>query len=153
MVNTLSGSVSAYRNEQINKRYIRIEEVMSMLNVSKEEALEIALAAGARYKLSKITLIHKGRLVEFMKHFTRVPSSNKIVEKKFVRIGEGSMTYSIGHHRFIEMARAAGAVYKIGTAKGNTILINLEVFDEYMEQFREPPTKMKHPIPNMKGDN
>lgn len=27
------------------------------------------------------------------------------------------MTYSIGHHRFIEMARAAGAVYKIGTAK------------------------------------
>lgn len=24
---------------------------------------------------------------------------------------EVSMTYSIGHHRFIEMARAAGAVY------------------------------------------
>ena len=77
---------------------------------------------------------------------------NKIVEKKFVRIGEGSMTYSIGHHRFIEMARAAGAVYKIGEAKGNTILINLEVFDEYMEQFREPPTEMKHPLPNVKGD-
>ena len=67
-------------------------------------------------------------------------------------IGEGSMTYSIGHHRFIEMARAAGAVYKIGEAKGNTILINLEVFDEYMEQFREPPTEMKHPLPNVKGD-
>lgn len=30
MVNTLSGSVSAYRNEQMNKRYIHIEEVMSM---------------------------------------------------------------------------------------------------------------------------
>ena len=27
------------------------------------------------------------------------------------------MTYSIGHHRFIEMARAAGAVYKIGEKK------------------------------------
>ena len=37
-------------------------------------------------------------------------------------------------------------------AKGNTILINLEVFDEYMEQFREPPTEMKHPLPNVKGD-
>ena len=69
-----------------------------------------------------------------------------------MRIGEGSMTYSIGHHRFIEMARAAGAVYKIGEAKGNTILINLEVFDEYMEQFREPPKEMKHPLPNVKGD-
>ena len=104
MVNTLSGSVSAYRNETIRKRYIRVDDAMSMLDVSKEEALEIALAAGARYQLAKITLIHKERLMEFMKHFTRVPSSNKIVEKKFVRIGEGSMTYSIGHHRFIEMA-------------------------------------------------
>ena len=90
--------------------------------------------------------------MKLMKHSARVPSSNKIVEKKFVRIGEGSMTYSIGHHRFIEMARAAGAVYKIGEAKGNTILINLEVFDEYMEQFREPPTEMKHSLPNVKGD-
>lgn len=84
MVNTLSGSVSAYRNETIRKRYIRVDDAMSMLDVSKEEALEIALAAGARYQLAKITLIHKERLMEFMKHFTRVPSSNKIVEKKFV---------------------------------------------------------------------
>lgn len=103
MVNTLSGSVSAYRNETIRKRYIRVDDAMSMLDVSKEEALEIALAAGARYQLAKITLIHKERLMEFMKHFTRVPSSNKIVEKKFVRIGEGSMTYSIGHHSASEL--------------------------------------------------
>ena len=61
--------------------------------------------------------------MKFMKHSARVPSSNKIVEKKFVRIGEGSMTYSIGHHRFIEMARAAGAVYKIGEAIGALALI------------------------------
>ena len=73
MVNTLSGSVSAYRNGSIKKRYIRVDEVMSMLEVTKEEALEIALAAGARYQLAKITLIHKERLMDFMKHFTRVP--------------------------------------------------------------------------------
>ena len=41
MVNTLSGSVSAYRNESIRKRYIRVDEVMIMLEVTKEEALEI----------------------------------------------------------------------------------------------------------------
>lgn len=153
MVNILSGSVRAYRQESVNKRFIRIDEVMDLINVTRDEAMDIALAAGARYQLAKITLVHKERLVKYMKHFARVHSSNKIVEKKFVRIGEGSMTYSIGHHRFIEMARAAGAVYKIGEAKGNTILINLEVFDEYMEQFREPPTDMKHPLPNMKGDD
>ena len=144
MVNTLSGSVCAYRKETVKPRFIRIDEVMALLDVTQDEAMDIALAAGARYQLAKIILVHKERLMKFMKHSARVPSSNKIVEKKFVRIGEGSMTYSIGHHRFIEMARAAGAVYKIGEAKGNTILINLEVFDEYMEQFREPPTEMKH---------
>lgn len=152
MVNTLSSSVSAYRQESVKQRFIRIDEAMALLNVTRDETMEIALAAGARYQLAKITLVHKERLMKYMKHFTRVPSSNKIVEKKFVRIGEGSMTYSIGHHRFIEMARAAGAVYKIGTAKGNTILINLELFDEYMEQFREPPIEMKHPLPKLKGD-
>ena len=47
------------------------------------------------------------------------------------------------------MSRGLGDVYK---RQGNTILINLEVFDEYMEQFREPPTEMKHPLPNVKGD-
>lgn len=146
MVNTLSGSVCAYRKETVKPRFIRIDEVMVLLDVTQDEAMDIALAAGARYQLAKIILVHKERLMKFMKHSARVPSSNKIVEKKFVRIGEGSMTYSIGHHRFIEMARAAGAVYKIGEAKGNTILINLEVFDEYMEQFREPPTEMKHPF-------
>ena len=151
MVSKLSGSVSSYRTEDVNKRYIHIEDVMDMFGLEREEALAVALAAGARYQLARITLVHKERLMKYMRHFTRVPSSNKIVEKKFVRIGEGSMTYSIGHHRFIEMARAAGAVYKIGTAQGDTILINLELLDEYMEQFREPPTEMKHPLPNRKG--
>ena len=119
MVNTLSGSVSAYRKENVKPRFIRIDEVMALLDVTRDEAMDIALAAGARYQLAKIILVHKERLMKFMKHSARVPSSNKIVEKKFVRIGEGSMTYSIGHHRFIEMARAAGAVYKIGEAKDN----------------------------------
>ena len=104
MVNTLSGSVCAYRKETVKPRFIRIDEVMALLDVTQDEAMDIALAAGARYQLAKIILVHKERLMKFMKHSARVPSSNKIVEKKFVRIGEGSMTYSIGHHRFIEMA-------------------------------------------------
>lgn len=99
MVNTLSGSVCAYRKETVKPRFIRIDEVMALLDVTQDEAMDIALAAGARYQLAKIILVHKERLMKFMKHSARVPSSNKIVEKKFVRIGEGSMTYSIGHHR------------------------------------------------------
>lgn len=86
MVNTLSGSVSAYRKEIVKPRFIRIDEVMALLDVTRDEAMDIALAAGARYQLAKIILVHKERLMKFMKHFARVPSSNKIVEKKFVRI-------------------------------------------------------------------
>ena len=126
MVNTLSGSVCAYRKETVKPRFIRIDEVMALLDVTQDEAMDIALAAGARYQLAKIILVHKERLMKFMKHSARVPSSNKIVEKKFVRIGEGSMTYSIGHHRFIEMATPAlfgdvleyeGKFYKVGTVR------------------------------------
>jgi hypothetical protein len=62
------------------------------------------------------------------------------------QLGEGSIIYSIGHHRFIEMARAAGATYKINEGTGGTVLINLEVFDEYMEQFRQSAVPMKHPL-------
>ena len=89
-----------------------------------------------------------------MKHLYKVPGTNKQVIKKFVRIGEGSIIYGIGNHRFIEMARAAGATYKINEGTGGTVLINLEVFDEYMEQFRQKAVPMKNPLfnPSKEGD-
>ena len=57
MVNTLSGSVSAYRKENVKPRFIRIDEVMALLDVTRDEAMDIALAAGARYQLAKIIWI------------------------------------------------------------------------------------------------
>lgn len=142
----LEGTIRKYMHSDVPKRYMRIEEAAEMIGVSEEDVVEIALAAGARYQLPKITLIYKERMVDYMKHLCKVPGTSKIVQKKFVRIGEGSITYSIGHHRFIEMARAAGAVYKIGEGKGGQVLINLEAFDDYLEQFREPVVEMKHPL-------
>lgn len=87
-----------------------------------------------------------------MKHLYKVPNTGKYVKKQFVRIGEGSMIYSIGDHRFIEMARAAGAVYKLGDAGGSTVLINLELFDAYMEQFRQEPKPLKDKLLLEKGE-
>ncbi len=134
------------KSSYISKRYIRVAEVASEYQISGENIRFLAIAAGAFYKLPKTELIHKERLNEYMKHIYKVPSTNKHVIKKFVRIGEGSIIYSIGHHRFIEMARAAGATYKINEGTGGTVLINLEVFDQYMEQFRQEPRKMKKPL-------
>lgn len=59
-----------------------------------------------------------------MKHLYKVSGTNKYVQKKYVRIGEGSIMYSIGRHRFVEMARAAGAVYKVS---GGTVLVSLDM--------------------------
>ena len=51
------------------------------------------------------------------------------------------------------MARAAGATYKINEGTGGTVLINLEIFDAYMEQFRQDPVPMKHPLYDPEGSD
>ncbi len=51
MVNTLSGSVCAYRKETVKPRFIRIDEVMALLDVTQDEAMDIALQVmGCRRK-------------------------------------------------------------------------------------------------------
>ena len=55
--------------------------------------------------------------------------------KKFVRYKEGVDLYSMGLHTFQQLSKEAGAVYKIrGIA-----LVNTSVFEDFLENFREPP--------------
>lgn len=156
------------KSDIICKKYIRLTEATEQMErnytnlytnfgadhsyTATEYTKILAISAGALYKLPRTELIHMERLDDFMKHLYKVPGTNKQVIKKFVRIGEGSIIYGIGHHRFIEMARAAGATYKINEGTGGTVLINLEVFDAYMEQFRQAPVPMKHPLFNAGKD-
>lgn len=136
MTERLQPSVRAYlQSSEVNKRYYRIDEINKLYHRDEEDFVKLASAAGAILKLPRITLIHKERLDTYMKHLYKVPNTGKYVQKKMVRIGEGSIMYSIGHHRFIEMARAAGAVYKIN----GSVFIGLDLFDEYLENFREKP--------------
>lgn len=154
MTNHLEPTVRAYMHSDVNKRFIRIEDLAAELDISSEDAEHVARAANALYTLPKIKIVKRERLDEYlMKHIYKVPGTNKQVVKKFARIGEGSIIYSIGHHRFIEMARAAGATYKINEGTGGTVLINLEIFDAYMEQFRQDPVPMKHPLYDPEGSD
>ena len=147
MANQLMPTIRAYmHSDDTNKRYVRLGEMAGELKMDIEDVKLLSVAAGALYKLSRIELVHKERFEKFMRHIYKIPGTNKVVQKKFVRIGEGSIIYSIGHHRFIEMARAAGATYKINEGTGGTVLINLELFDEYMEQFRQEAVPMKKPL-------
>lgn len=144
MTEKLITSVRTYvKNESICKRYIRSKEVAEQLGKTEEEVLELAAMAEAICQLPVITLISCKKLEDYMKHLYKVSGTNKYVQKKYVRIGEGSIMYSIGRHRFVEMARAAGAVYKVS---GGNVLVSLDIFDEYMEQFREKTVAMKNPL-------
>lgn len=131
---------------QMKIRYVRYEAAPDYFKMDKEVLYAYANAAGAVYQLTKIKLIKVEILEDFMKHLTKVGRTAKLIQRKYVRVGEGTLIYNIGRHRFIEMARAAGAVYKIGDSKGSKVLIRLDIFDEYMEQFREKPIEMKHPL-------
>lgn len=147
MANELQTSIRAYKADDIQiKRFLRVDEARQRFQLEEEVLLIVAFSADALYRLPRTVLIHQKKMEDFMKHLYKVPNTSKYVQKKYVRIGEGSITYSIGHHRFIEMARAAGAVYKINEGTGGTVLINLELFDEYMEQFREEIVPLKHPL-------
>ncbi len=56
------------------------------------------------------------------------------VRKRFVTYKEASELYSIGLTRVQEHTRSAGATYKMG----NKVLVNTDIFEAYLEQFRIP---------------
>ena len=63
------------------------------------------------------------RMEEFM---------NKEKKKKFVRYQEGADIYSMSVRKFQDLAKDAGAIYKVG----KMALVNCEISDQYMETFK-----------------
>jgi len=53
--------------------------------------------------------------------------------KKFVRYKEGAERYSLGLTKFQALAKEAKAVYKVD----GVALVNCELFERYLETFRE----------------
>ena len=68
-------------------------------------------------------------------------SETNYITKRYVNSAEGQAIYGISRSRFMEMAKEAGAIYKVG----NSALVNTEVFERFLEQFRENPVPLpKH---------
>lgn len=68
-------------------------------------------------------------MVEAGNYSYKVARENK---KKFIRYKEGVELYSIGISKFQEIAKAAGAIYKIN----QLVLVNTEILDAYLERFK-----------------
>lgn len=74
-------------------------------------------------------------------------SETNFITKKFVNATEGQAIYGISRSRFMVMAKSAGAIYKVG----NSALVNAELFEKYLEQFRENPVPLpKHVVDKAK---
>lgn len=69
-----------------------------------------------------------------MQQQKKVDLSNREIRKHFVTYKEGMELYSMGLNKFQEHARIAGATYKMG----NKVLVNTDIFDAYLAQFRIP---------------
>ncbi len=50
--------------------------------------------------------------------------------KKYVRCEEGAILFSMGRHGFTELAKKAGAVYKVR----KVVLVNVKIVEDYIEK-------------------
>ena len=67
-------------------------------------------------------------------------------QKKFVRYKEGAEMYSMSMRKFQDMAKDAGAIYKVG----KMALVNCELFEMYLETLRFCLTKSLDKLFNKK---
>lgn len=64
---------------------------------------------------------------------TEIRETARKLRRQFLRYQEAELVYSMTHRKLLEIAGKAGAIYRID----NTVLINRDIFNEYLEQFRE----------------
>lgn len=57
---------------------------------------------------------------------------NNEKEKKYVRYQEGADMYSMSVRKFQDLAKDAGAIYKVG----KMVLVKVAIMDEYLETFK-----------------
>lgn len=65
-----------------------------------------------------------------------VRESAKRIRRQFLRCKDAEIVYCLQHKKIVEMASRAGAIYRFD----GIVLINRDIFDQYLEQFREPST-------------
>ncbi|MDD6696152.1 MAG: DUF6462 family protein [Firmicutes bacterium] len=63
-----------------------------------------------------------------MEHTKAYQEFKKNGNTKFVRYSEGAEMYHMSVSKFMQMAKDAKAVYKLG----QLVLVNLKIFDEYI---------------------
>ena len=66
---------------------------------------------------------------------TAIKEEARMFRRKFLTYEQAEVIYSISHRKLRDLAEAAGAVYRINDV---SVLINKEILDDFLEQFRQP---------------
>lgn len=70
---------------------------------------------------------------------SEIKDENRKLRRLFLRYKEAELIYSIQHKKLLELASKAGAIYRID----GTVLINRDIFEDYLEQFHEKSTLLE----------
>ena len=76
------------------------------------------------------------RAYYYLKKRNDVRESAKRLRRQFLRYKDAEIVYSLQHKKLLELASEAGAIYRMD----GTVLINRDIFEEYLEKFHEPST-------------
>ncbi len=66
---------------------------------------------------------------------TAIREEARLFRRKFLTYDQASVIYSMSHRKLRDIAEAAGAVYRLNDIN---VLINRDIFDDYLEGFRQP---------------
>jgi len=79
---------------------------------------------------------HEEKIYIELQRRNEVRENAKKLRRQFLRYKDAEIVYGIAHKKLLELAGKAGAIYRMDS----TVLINRDIFDEYLEQFHEPST-------------
>ncbi|MCR5777580.1 MAG: hypothetical protein K6G84_09240 [Lachnospiraceae bacterium] len=63
----------------------------------------------------------------------------RVLRRKFLKYKDAEIVYSLEHKKLLELADDAGAIYR----QSGTVLINRDIFDEYLERYHQPARMYK----------
>lgn len=66
---------------------------------------------------------------------TAIKEEARMFRRRFLTYEQAELIYCMSHRKIRDIAEAAGAVYRINDV---SVLINREIFDAFLEQFRQP---------------
>jgi len=69
---------------------------------------------------------------------TAIKEEARMFRRKFITYEQAEIIYSISHRKLRDLAEASSAIYRFNDVH---VLINKEILDEYLEQFRQPAKK------------